>query len=122
MDGPGNVLVEDERRDGFDGVVEYSVGMYSVVWKDGVDTKLAHGENNGLPALDEILVHGIALREKFITSVTILMNDLHLLDDSGFPGLSGTLMSSQDQHNCTPWSATRNTHREAGFCIPCSTA
>lgn len=60
------------------------VEAYAVIRVYTVDTDLAHGENDGLCTIQGVSVDGWAVRHELLVRETILVDNLHLLDDGRF--------------------------------------
>ena len=52
--------------------------------------KLSHRANQCLRAVNHVLVDRVPVERELVHSVAILVNDLHLLDDSTLSALAGT--------------------------------
>lgn len=66
-----------------DRVVEEVFAVFVVARAFGRNLELAHGTDEGFCAIDDILVYGQAVHGQLFLGVTVLMDNLHLLDDGG---------------------------------------
>lgn len=77
---------------GVDGVLDEVVAVFIVAGDLGLDLELAHGADEGFCAVDDVLVDGQAVHGELLLGVTVLVDDLHLLDNgrlSAFAGACG---------------------------------
>jgi hypothetical protein len=88
-DGLANTGVEGFFRVRVDGVLDEVVAVLVVARDLGLDLELAHGANEGLRAVDDVLVDGQAVHGQLLLCVAILVDDLHLLDDGRFAAFAG---------------------------------
>jgi hypothetical protein len=65
--------------------VKEAMGTYPVLWHLAVNLEFSHLEDDGFRRVDEVLVYDSSVSEEFITGETILVDDLHLLDNSRLP-------------------------------------
>lgn len=60
-----------------------AVGTYPILGHLAVNLEFSHLEDNGFRRVDEVLVDDGSVSEEFVTGEAVLVDDLHLLDDSG---------------------------------------
>jgi hypothetical protein len=58
------------------------------------DVELLHGTDEGFGAVNDILVDGMPVKAQFVDTVAVLVDDLHLLDDSRLAALTRTFAQS----------------------------
>ncbi len=75
-------------RAAVDLVVQDPICVLPVARKHRVDADLAHREDDRLRALEEVAVDRLAVGGELGRGVPVLVDDLHLLDDGGLPGLA----------------------------------
>jgi hypothetical protein len=69
-------------------VVDEVVAVFIIAGRLGLYLELSHGADEGLCAVDDVLVDGEAVHGEFLLRVTILMDDLHLLDNGRLAALA----------------------------------
>lgn len=67
---------------------------YSVVNVLGVHANLSHCHDQRLGRVKNIFIDDSSEREQFVFRVTILVDNLHLLDDCRFPRFTGSFAAS----------------------------
>jgi hypothetical protein len=70
-------------------VVDEVVAVFIVAGRLGLYLELSHGADEGLCAVDDVLVDGEAVHGELLLRVAILMDDLHLLDNGRLAALAG---------------------------------
>lgn len=80
-----------------DAVLKQEVAIRLVLLDGQLDIKLAHGVDNGLGALDQVLEDGRAVVVEFIVGIAFEMDDLHLLDNGGLATFTRTCRTQSDQ-------------------------
>jgi hypothetical protein len=74
---------------GVNGVVDEIVAELVIAGRLGLDLELAHCANEGLCAVDDVLVDGEAVHGELLLRIAVLVDDLHLLDDGRLAALAG---------------------------------
>ena len=54
---------------------------HPVRWINTVNLDLAHSVDDGLCAVDDVLVYGRTIGQEFVAGEALLVNDFHLFDD-----------------------------------------
>jgi hypothetical protein len=88
-DGLAHAHVERLLGVGVDGVVDEIVAELVVAGRLGLDLELAHCADEGLCAVDDVLVDSEAVHGELLLGVAVLVDDLHLLDDGRLATLTG---------------------------------
>jgi hypothetical protein len=68
------------------------ITKFDVCWSRRVDSKLPHSPNQSFRAIDEVLIYRGSIESKFIHGISLLMYNLHLLDNRRFSALPGSFM------------------------------
>jgi hypothetical protein len=76
-------------RPGLERVVEQEVTIIFVDVVHGLDLELAHGTDDSLGALDQVLEDGRSVVVELVFAVAFQVDDLHLLDDGRLAALAG---------------------------------
>lgn len=88
VDRVDDIRAECEIWVSINAVVEDAVCVGSVFWLDGFQPQFLHGEDECLCRIDQVLVDCQSKCCQFLTAISALVNDLHLLDNCRLARLS----------------------------------
>ena len=83
---------------GVDLIIEEIVAVGPVAGDLRLQVELAHGADEILGAVDQVLVDGESIEGQLVDGVAILMDDLHLFDDGRFAALAGAWIGGAHDH------------------------
>lgn len=102
-------------RVGVDCELHDELAVLNVFWVFWGYVELLHCADESFGAINDILVDGMPIQAQFVDTVAVLVDDLHLFDNSRLSALTRTF--AQDRlAGCMDRTASRLTYPVAGSC------
>lgn len=89
-DGGSTSRVQVGVRIGVNGELHDKLAVLDILRDLWGDVELLHGADKGFCAINDVFVNGMPVQTQFVYTVAILVDDLHLLDNSRLSALAGT--------------------------------